>query len=244
MIVVMTQDAANGSGGSRRERDGRWEQDGQGQDGGWGQDGQGQAGPQGPGQPGPQGPGQAGRGGLLEQNTLVFQQVTGVTSNNFDITDLAEAPVGQILTGGSGLSRAFFGARKLAVSELDGTPVVLVDDVMSIGFDRFTLSDPAGNELAQVQTKLSFLRKRVGMELAGGHSMELSGNVLGFEFDFEIDGNRAARVTREWAGVGRALMGHSRYRLDLDPELPAWLRAAVIGGVVVLDLIRAKAARR
>ncbi|WP_448854366.1 LURP-one-related/scramblase family protein [Corynebacterium frankenforstense] len=251
----MTQGTPNGSGGNRWERDSRWEQSGQGQpdQGQYSQDeyGQEQYGPgqYGQDQYGPHDqPGLQGRygrpgGGLLEQNALMFQQVTGFMSNNFEITDLAGAPVGQIITGGSGLSRAFLGSRKLTVSEMDGTPVVLVDDVVSLGFDRFTLADPNGNELAQLRTKLSFLRTRVGMELVGGHSMELTGNVLGFEFGFEIDGRQAARVTREWAGMGRAFLGHSRYRLDIDPALPAWLRAAVIGGVVVLDLIRAKADR-
>lgn len=260
MIGRMTQGTPNGSDGNRWEEGNRWEQADQGDPG---QYGPGRPGPQDqygqerhgdPGQPGQYGQGQYGPhdqpglqgqpgpgGGLLEQNALMFQQVTGFMSNNFEVTDLVGTPVGQIITGGSGLSRAFLGSRKLTVSELDGTPVVLVDDVISFGFDRFTLADPNGNELAQLKTKLSFLRTRVGMELAGGHSMELTGNVLGFEFNFEIDGRQAARVTREWAGVGRAFLGRSRYRLDIDPALPAWLRAAVIGGVVVLDLIRAKA---
>src|SRR5699024_11293109 len=67
-----------------------------------------------------------------------------------------------------------------------------------------------------------------------------SGNMLGFDFAFTVGQAVAARVTREWAGLSRGFLGHSRYVLSIDPTVPPRLRLILIGGCIVLDLIRRK----
>lgn len=181
---------------------------------------------------------------LLDHDTLVMQQITGFMSNDFDILDgTGEQVAGHVTTTGSGLSRFFAGSRSLDVTDADGTPLLHVEDPPGIGFDRFELSAPDGTPLATLTSKFSFFSTRVGMTMADGAELELQGDPLGLDFTFAMQGARAAQVGRQWAGLSRGFLGHSRYVLSIDPTVPAPLRLAIIGGCIVLDLIRQKKSR-
>lgn len=169
-----------------------------------------------------------------------MQQVTGIMSNNFDIKDGRGEVVGIIATSGSVASRFFMGSRTLEVTEADGRPVLTVTDTVNFGRDTFELTSPDGQELAHLRKRFTFFRTRVDMHLADGTVVELHGSVWDFDFEFRIRNAVSARVSRQWAGIGRGLLGHSQYAVEFDPALPARLRSAIIGGVVALDLIRAK----
>lgn len=181
---------------------------------------------------------------LLTLDTLVMQQVTGFLSNDFAILDPAgERAVGHVTTTGDGLTRFFAGSRSLDVAAADGTPLLHVEDPPGIGFDRFELSAPDGTPLASLQSRFSVLSTKVGMTLADGFALELHGDMLGLDYEFRAGDAVAARASREWAGFSRGFLGHSRYVLGFDPTVPPHLRLAIIGGCIVLDLIRAKRSR-
>ncbi|WP_262425795.1 LURP-one-related/scramblase family protein [Brachybacterium sp. Z12] len=181
---------------------------------------------------------------LLDRDTLVMQQITGFMSNDFDILDgTGEQVAGHVSTTGSGVTRFFAGSRSLDVADADGTPLLHVADPPGIGFDRFELSAPDGTPLAELTSRFSIFSTRVSMTMADGAELELRGDPLGLDFTFEMQGTVAARVGRQWAGLSRGFLGHSRYVLPIEPTVPAPLRLAIIGGCIVLDLIRRKKSR-
>lgn len=181
---------------------------------------------------------------LLRHDTLVMQQITGFISNNFDILDASGGQViGHVTTSGSGVSRFFTGSRSLDVADADGTPLLHIEDPPDIGFDRFELSLPGGAPLAEVTSRFALFSTRVGISVAGGPSLELNGDMLGMDFTVEVEGFVAATVARQWGGLSRGFLGHSRYVLALDPTAPPQVRLAIIGGCIVLDLIREKKSR-
>lgn len=181
---------------------------------------------------------------LLRHDVLVMQQITGFMSNDFDILDESgERAVGHVTTTGSGLSRMVAGSRSLDVSDADGTGLLHVEDPPGLGFDRYELSTPDGAPLAEVQSRFSLFSTRVTFNLADGMEVELTGDMFGFDYRFSVQDAVAARVTREWAGLGRGFLGHSRYVLAIDPTVLPPLRLAIIGGGIVLDLLRQKRSR-
>lgn len=181
---------------------------------------------------------------LLSQDTLVMQQITGFMSNDFDILDAGGAQVvGRVTTTGGGLSRFFAGSRSLDVADADGTPLLHVEDPFDIGLDRYELSHPDGAPLAQVQSRFTVFSTHVSLTTAEGSALELKGDMLGMDFTIEMQGVVAATVARQWAGLSRGFLGHSRYVLGIEPTVPPQLRLAIIGGCIVLDLIRQKKSR-
>ncbi|MGP9842905.1 LURP-one-related/scramblase family protein [Brachybacterium sp. 107] len=178
---------------------------------------------------------------LLAHDTLVMQQITGFMSNDFDILDATgQQAIGHVSTSGGGLSHLVAGSRSLDVADADGSPLLHVEDPMSLGFDHFRLSTPEGAPLAEVTSRFALFSTRVRITMADGTDLELSGDMLGLDFEFQVQGAVAARVSRKWAGLGRGVLGRSRYAVGIEPTVPAQLRLAIIGGCIVLDLIRRK----
>ncbi|HEX7351049.1 hypothetical protein [Brachybacterium sp.] len=177
---------------------------------------------------------------LLRHNTLVMQQISGFMSNDFDILDGAgEQTVGRVTTTGGGLSRLVAGSRSLDVADADGTPLLHVEDPFDIGFDRYTLTTN-GAPLAEVSSRFAIMSTRVSIDVADGTPLELHGDMMGMDFEFRVGEAVAARASREWAGLSRGFLGHSRYVLSIHPTVPPQLRLAIIGGSIALDLIRQK----
>lgn len=170
----------------------------------------------------------------------MMQQITTFMSNNFDVLDQHGEAVGVITTSGSVGSRMFMGSRSLTVTEVDGRPVLSLEDTVNFGRDTFELADAHGHPLAHLRKRFTFFRRQVDMHLADGTVVELHGSVFDFNFEFRVGEVVPARVTRQWAGLGNALLGRSQYSLTFTPDAPPHLRAAIIGGVIALDLIRAK----
>lgn len=180
------------------------------------------------------------RPSLLEEDALIMQQVTGIMSNNFDIMNQQGEVVGVIQTTGSAAARFLLGSRSLYVTEADGRAVLSVEDTVNFGRDTYELADATGQPLAHLRKRFTFFRRQVDMHLADGTVVELHGSIWDFDFEFRVGERMPARVSRKWAGLGRGLLGHSQYALQFEGGVPHHLRAAIIGGVVALDLIRAK----
>lgn len=180
---------------------------------------------------------------ILDADLLVLDQVTSFMSNDFAIRDANGAIIADIRTEGSTLARMVIGSRKLTVHDTDGTVLLRLDDVMSLGRDRFDLLDANGNRFAEIVKQFTVFRKKFTIELAGNQQLELTGNVWEREFQVQLDGHEVARVTRTWPGLAAGILGHNRYVLQLAPGLPPAVRAAVIGAAIAIDLVRAKEQR-
>lgn len=184
--------------------------------------------------------------GLLGHDTLVMQQVTSFMSNDFEILDASgEHALGRITTTGGGLSRFFAGARSLDLSDADGTPLLHIQDPADLGLDRFELSLPDGAPLAELRARFALFSTKVRLSLADGVELELHGDMFSLDYEFRDGEETLASASRRWAGFSRGFLGHSRYVLGVeDPSTPERVRLALIGGCVVLDLLRAKRTRR
>ncbi|WP_069723644.1 LURP-one-related/scramblase family protein [Corynebacterium oculi] len=177
---------------------------------------------------------------LLHYDHLIMQQVTNWASNDFDILDTEGEAVGRVITSGSLMSRMMMGSRELLIAEVDETPVLHLSDTVNFFRDTMNLAYPDGTPLAHLRQRWSFFRSRADMHLADGRMVELHGSVWDYNYQFVVDAQEIGRVNREWGGLGRVFMGHSRYHLEFAPGLTEELHATVLGGVVALDLLRKK----
>lgn len=177
---------------------------------------------------------------LLNEDVLVFQQVTAMMTNNFAIHDAAGAVVGNVETHGSLGSLLVKGSRHFTVSDADGQPVVVLRDPLNFVRDTFELENPDGSSLGQIRKRFTFFGQRLGITLDSGELIELKGNLPGLNFDLRMQGNIVARVSRRWSGVARGLLGRSTYSLTFEPVVPAEIRKATIAAMIALDLVRHK----
>lgn len=177
---------------------------------------------------------------LLTENSLIFQQTSGFMSNDFQLLTASDQILGQFKTKGDSLSRAMLGSRQFDLIGTDGLIYLKVDDALTLGRDRFELYRGDGQPLASVVQNISFFKTKVTVEMTQGLVLTLIGNPLGFDFQILVNNHQAAQVSRAWAGLGKSLLGRSRYQVELDPQAPPEVRLAIFGTVLALDLIRAK----
>ena len=176
---------------------------------------------------------------LVDHQQLIFQQTKNFSRNDFAILDLQGQQLAHVETGGSVLGRMFMGARELRLYDGPHNHVLTVLDPPGLGRDRYEIRDPQGNAQAYLVKNISFFRTKVTVEIPG-ETIVLNGNVWDFNFQFQGQHGLMATVSREWSGLGRALMGHSTYQLSLAPLLTAPQRLTIIGSLLALDLIREK----
>lgn len=181
---------------------------------------------------------------LTGQNELSIQQVTGFMSNDFAIEDAQGRPVASIRTTGSAASRFFAGSRRFEITDLSGGVLFQVQDPMTWGRDRYRVTAPDGSPIAELVQRIAFFKTTVQVSVVDGTELRLEGNFLDYSYRLLAGGHPVAAVDRKWAGLGKALLGHSRYAVTLDPGMPELVRYAVVGSVIALDLIRDKANRR
>ncbi|WP_237224383.1 LURP-one-related/scramblase family protein [Rothia nasisuis] len=176
---------------------------------------------------------------LLTENTLAIQQTRSFMSNDFALESQDGQILGRVLTTGSTAGRLIKGSRTFDLVDDRGALLLKIVDPFDFGFDRYELHNPDGSLFAHVQKRFSFMRKRLSVELPG-LTLELEGSLFEFDFNITAGGHVAAQVSREWAGLVKGIRGKSRYGVNFDPQAPAQVRLAMIGGLVALDLIRAK----
>lgn len=178
---------------------------------------------------------------LLYQDTLVFQQITGFMSNDFDIFDERGATVGRVHTGGSGAKRFLMGSREFEIYDADGRYLLKIDDTVSLGRDRWQLLDSGGAVFADIVRRFAFMVKKVDVDIVDGPQLALRSSDL-FDFSFGVSAGdvEIARTDRQWAGVGNALLGHDRYVLHFRHDVTRRDRLAIIGTMIALDLMRQK----
>ena len=159
--------------------------------------------------------------------------------NDFAIMDAGGQPIGRIRTDGGALKRLALGNRELTILDTDGSLFMRIDDVMNFGRDRYVLQDPNGQQFGEVVKEFTLFSKRLTVNLPDA-TLQLSGSFFEREFEVVGPGGPVARVSRRWPGIGAAFLGKERYVLGFTPGVPGPTRAATLGAVVALDLIRAK----
>lgn len=177
---------------------------------------------------------------LLTEPVLVMDQVTNMTSNDFAIFNATGTQVGHVSTGGGTLQRMFMGSRELTVYDGPDNPLLQVQDTVTFGRERMSVLDGNGHVLAELVKRFTFLTTKVDVTLQG-EPLQLTGNMFDFDFELTSPHGSIARVTREWSGLGKALLGHSRYVVQFAEAAGPHHRQAGLGCVLALDLIREKA---
>ncbi len=184
------------------------------------------------------------RTGLLSHDVLIVQQINSFMANDFDILDTTGGVLGRVVGQDSFGGLFFAGPRRFLLVQSDGTPLLAFDDVMDIGFDTFEMSWPDGRRLATLRRRPALFSTSITVTAATGTSLDLVGDLGGLDYQVVSGGTVLGRVAREWAGMGAALLGHSRYAMAFAPDATAETRLLALGTAIALDLIRRKRRRR
>lgn len=169
-----------------------------------------------------------------------MQQVTGFMSNDFDILDANGAALATVSTTNDAGPRWLVGSRSFTVVDANGQFLMGITDPMDFMRDTYQLANPGGNQFALVRKRFTFMALRATIEIAGASTITLAGKPFSMEFLADVAGVEIARATRQWAGLGRGLLGHSRYALEIRPDVTPIDRLGLIGGMVAMDLMRHK----
>lgn len=172
-----------------------------------------------------------------------MQQVTGFMSNDFDILDENGVSLATVSTTNDAGPRWLVGSRSFTVVDASGQFLMGITDPMDFMRDTYQLADPGGNRFALVSKRFGFMALRATVEISGGSNITLAGKPFSMEFAADVAGAEIARATRQWAGLGRGLLGHSRYALEIRPDVTPIDRLGLIGGMVAIDLMRHKQSR-
>lgn len=183
--------------------------------------------------------------GLLNQDLLILQQFRGGLSLEFDILDDQGRVVGMVAGTEGGTRRFFLGPREFDVLDADGRRLAHLSDVRDFWRDTYEIVRGDGSRLATVARKVAFFSRRFSIALSTGEEFMVEGDLFSREFDVvgANDGGVVARASRERAGLAKALLGHDQYALCYPAGTSPDLRLAILGGVIALDLMRAKDAR-
>ena len=180
--------------------------------------------------------------GLLHQDLLILQQLRNGLSPEFNILDNQEQVVGMVGGTESGARRFFLGPREFDVLDADGRRLAHVTDVRELWRDTYEIVRGDGSMLATVARKVAFFSRRFSIALSTGEEFMVEGNFFDREFNVvnANGGGAVAQVSRARAGFAKAFLGHDRYALYYPPGTSPDRRLAILGGMIALDLMRAK----
>lgn len=180
--------------------------------------------------------------GLLQQDLLILQQFRSGFSPEFDILNDQEQVVGMVGGTESGARRFFLGPREFDVLDADGRRLAHISDVRDFWRDTYEIVRGDGSMLATVTRKMGFFSRRFSIALSTGEEFMVEGDFFGREFNVvdADDEEIVAQASRERAGFAKALLGHDRYALYYPAGTSPDRRLAILGGMIALDLMRAK----
>ena len=180
--------------------------------------------------------------GLLHQDLLILQQFRNGLSPEFNILDDQEQVVGMVGGTESGARQFLLGPREFDVLDADGRRLAHISDVRDFWRDTYEIMRGDGSMLAIVTRKLGFFSHRFSIELSTGEVFMVEGDFFGREFNVvDVDDEEiVAQASRERAGFAKALLGHDRYALYYLVGTSPDRRLALLGGMIALDLMRAK----
>ena len=179
---------------------------------------------------------------ILNHDLLILQQFRSDSSPRFDILDAQGQGVGVVSGTESSVRRIFLGAREFDVLDADGSLLAHVSDVRDLWRDTYEIVRGDGSVLATIARKMGFFSHRFSIALSTGEVFMVEGDFFGREFSVvdADDEEIVAQVSRERAGFVKALLGHDRYALYYPAGTSPDRRLAILGGMIALDLMRAK----
>ena len=179
---------------------------------------------------------------ILNHDLLILQQFRSDSSPRFDILDAQGQGVGVVSGTESSVRRIFLGAREFDVLDADGSLLAHVSDVRDFWRDTYEIVRGDGSVLATIARKMGFFSHRFSIALSTGEVFMVEGDFFGREFNVvdADDEEIVAQASRERAGFVKALLGHDRYALYYPAGTSPDRRLAILGGMIALDLMRAK----
>ena len=180
--------------------------------------------------------------GLLNQDLLILQQFRSGFSPKFDILDDQGRVVGMVAGTEGGARRFFLGPREFDVLDADGSRLAHLSDVRDFWRDTYEIVRGDGSMLATVTRKMAFFSHKFSIALSTGEECMVEGDFFSREFNVvdADDKEIVAQASRERAGFVKAFLGHDRYALRYPVGTSPDRRLAILGGMIALDLMRAK----
>jgi uncharacterized protein YxjI len=127
------------------------------------------------------------------------------------------------------------------ITDAQGRPVLTVQRGISIFRSRVEVLDENGQLIGQFQQKLlSFGGKFEVLDANGNSLCWLKGKWTSWDFRFEQDGRELARVSKEWAGLGKELFTSADNYMLIINDCVAQddkVRQLILAAVMCIDMV-------
>ncbi len=123
----------------------------------------------------------------------------------------------------------------------EGQPVVCVKRGVSLFLSKVDVLDENGQRIGGFKQKFFSIGGAFSVLGANDEPLcELRGKWTSWEFSFRHGDQELARVTKQWAGLGRELFTSAdNYMLEISPAVPSNhpLRLLILGAVMCIDMV-------
>lgn len=117
--------------------------------------------------------------------------------------------------------------RTLDLEDASGTVLCRIQTRVLHLRDTMVIERPDGQQMAKVHKALiTPLRERWKVDVEDGADIEIQGNIVDHEYEFEVDGKKCAEVSKKWFRV------RDTYGIQVSPDINPVLPLAV---AVALD---------
>ncbi len=117
--------------------------------------------------------------------------------------------------------------RTLDLEDLSGNVLCRIQTKVLHLRDTMVIEGPDGKQMAKVHKALiTPLRERWKVDVEDGDDIEIQGNIVDHEYEFEVDGKKVAEVSKKWFRI------RDTYGIQVGPDISPVLALAV---AVALD---------
>jgi uncharacterized protein YxjI len=117
----------------------------------------------------------------------------------------------------------------LVLEDAGGREVAKIQEKMLRIKDAMAIEDGNGDRIAMVKKALiTPLRERWHVEVENGSDLDVKGNIVDHEYEFEDDGHRVASVSKKWFRVA------DTYGVEIEPGVDP---VVVLAATVALDMM-------
>lgn len=183
---------------------------------------------------------------LLSDRTLVIRQACNFVQDDFFIFNTNGQKVASFLETGAWWKKLLGVMRTFTLFSLDGEgnpdqELFSITDPRNFLGDTYEVRDANQHVIGSVKTKLFSIKTRLTVSIEGLDDVEVDGGFLGRSYSMTSNGREVASIDRKWGGLSKEMFGKQTYALHLDPNLPEHVRFAIIGTVLIVDLVKEKA---